>query len=339
MCVSEKTLQKWVKEDIEAKLKPIAGYLNSVLRNLRRKSFVSALSELIEAKKRADNSFGGMPVEIIVKDDRVYPLKEGVEGEKKELYSFISTTITEFIGNIRIELIEPDKKFTYATDGRINRTPKVYVSYFDETGRTPISRFPLKAAFIRGNGRLVENPRTGEDGIADINIEWIDPSNSETTIKVSIDYERLGIKEGDVITSPGILIPLTKLQTVAVFVNINAPDFLDRLREILRDAGYDVVISNTSDVVRVREELHADNLLTVEIKSSATGPDAFGLYTGCVSGNARMFLTSGRELFTISCPTVREEHISRDGAVSAALSRFQTLCIREIENRIKAPQR
>jgi hypothetical protein len=280
-----------------------------------------------------------MPVEIIIKDDRVYPLKEGVEGEKTELYSFISTTITEFIGNIRIELIEPDKKFTYATDGRINKTPKVYVSYFDETGRTPISRFPLKAAFIRGNGRLVENPRTGEDGIADINIEWIDPSNSETTIKVSIDYERLGIKEGDVITSPGILIPLTKLQTVAVFVNINAPDFIDRLKEILRDAGYDVVISDSSDVVKVREELHADNLLTVEIKRSATGPDAFGLYTGYVSGNARMFLTSGKELFTISCPTVREEHISRDGAVSAALSRFQTSCIKEIENRIKAPQR
>jgi hypothetical protein len=282
-------------------------------------------------------------------DTDVLSLKEAQErkiaGTQEELFSFINGKITDLMAGIKI--IPLDENISYTAEGKVSRSPRVQVVLEEKMEKIPIQGFPLKAKFVSGNGKLLEEFNSAAYGIAEINIEQVEPSFREAVVEVSVNSEKLGIRKEDIVTLPAVGIKLTKLQTAAVYVNFTnvgstayIPEFVAKLKDLLSNAGYSVVDTSSKDISRVRSELNVDFLLSVELRTTATGPDAFGAYTAYISGEARMFSTDdAREIFVVSCPQAKGEHLSKSAAGLDAFSRISTKFLTQIEQKIKTLRR
>lgn len=345
MCVSEETVNQWVTKDIETKLSPILGYLNSVLREIKNKNYTTALSILIKTKEVAEDKLAGMLAEVVVTEDEVFSLrtaeKRNIQGKKEELFSFINKKITEILSNVKLSCL--DENITYNSEGRLNKNLRIQVAYQEKENKVPMRLLPLKSKFVSGGGTVLENFTTDEYGIAEVPITNVNPLYPETVIEIKLDEEKIGIKKEDVATLPTVFVKLTKIKTVAIyvsFVNIDKEteiaDFENQLKSLLINVGCSVINSPTKDINYVRTKLYADYFLIVELKTTATGPDAFGVYTAYISGNAKIVATSdNRDLFVVSCPTGKGEHLSKTAAGRDAFSRAYKTFLKTIEEKIQ----
>lgn len=350
MCASEKTVKKWVAEDIETKLKPILTHLNSALKSCTRKEFGPAVTNLLKARDEAEDKFAGMSIGLKIKGEQAFPFSDKMEGQPVEVISFISSKITELIGGIR--LIPLDENIVYTAGGIINRNPRIQVVFEEESTdeRTPLANLPLRARFATGSGEQQEELTSRWNGLVVLDISYVDPSFRNTIIEVAIDGKKLGIREEDLVTLPVLSVRVPKMQTAVIsviFINgdgtIAIPEFVSNLRNLLASNGYSVIdysVSGTvtpQDMRRARDELNADYLLSVNLMARTIGPDAFGAYTADIRGEAKMFsLHQETESFTVSCPHARGEHLSKTAACLDAFFRISSSFLREIEQNIRS---
>ena len=338
LCVSEETVNEWVREDLRKKKQPIEQYVNSASKELKAKKYSSALANLVKARNLSERLFTGMSIE------------SELNGTPVELNSFIGTKIAELMGGI--EIIELDKNVVYTAEGKIKPQPRIQMIFKDDVSgeKTPLENFPLKARFISGKGKLIEEFNTGSLGMTELNISEIDPSNRSTSIKVEIDLEQLKVKKTDILRVPSVSITMKKMQTIALAtafynagIKTNITSFSNDLRDFTIRNGYGVVdYTNMSkditshDRREARESLNADYLLAVVLITKIEGPDAFGFFTSHINGSAKLYsLDDDNELFAINSPAGTGEHLDKSGAGFEAFSKVSNAFIDRIKERIK----
>ncbi len=337
--LSRKKYDEYVTEDLRRKKAKVLGFLKPGLEAINGRNFALALNTLIKAGKEIKKFFGETPIET------------EINGEKLELNSFTQSKIATLINNLEIKPL--DKKVNYDAEGKPSVNPRVYVAYREEGGaEARVANIPLVAKIVYPTGEekiVTYGIKTSTDGLAEIVIEHIDASKNHALLEVKLGEKEIGIQPEQKFITPICHIYLHKIQTIAISVvffnnhhRILPVGFVDEVKQTLLDKGYgtiDYAIQGervTNQDKRGAQDLHADYLLSMKITALGGGPDMYGMCWSKASSRIVLYsIPQGKELFALSGPSAKGEHVTVSGAGWEAFSKVKPGLIKLLKSKLK----
>lgn len=326
--ISKSKYKEKVERDLDTKKMMIRTAILNGNKEFENRNFMSALNDWVNADTYLDNFFGDLPLRDDLNND----------SSMVEVHAYIDGRISSFFGSShlsRLSASRPDgdkAKIFYDTFGNVNMQPSVYAQYESATGKKyPITQLPLKAEILEGEGKITEKIITGTYGQTELRINYIDPKNKFSTIKVDIDTDVInGLKKFSLPPLSSLTIKMLKEKSVAlsvIFYNNSqpekSPDLENRIKTLILDNGYSVVnfsipgqSVDNKDVEKAKQT-NADYLLVVNLAtggiSQVGGYD--NMYSANCSGSISLYnLQTGHVVATQNVPAESGFGVSAQGA-------------------------
>jgi hypothetical protein len=335
--ISKSAYDEKVQKEVRAKIDRIVQYINEGTKSLKLKSFTGAIEHFLNAERWLSEDFGDLPVKEDIN-------KDGIDDD---LGAVIETNLTNIVQDMKLESL--DEKIVYDTNGVVSKNPTVYLSYEEKTGKTtPMINIPLKATFIKGEGKITDVPlKTDRLGVVRIPVERIDPEYKEAVVRVEVDMKSLGL-EGKLSPSPCDL-NLTKKRAIAYSVNFfnsgvreTPTSIIDSVKSTIVEYGYATVPVNINGREVVDNELKAVADLNVDylvlIVASASGGKVgdYEMYYSNVASKVLYYEMPDRNLiFSMEGPSSKGYGTSLSSAGWDALGKIKSNLMIKLKDKIK----
>ncbi|MEA3499911.1 MAG: hypothetical protein U9R41_02665 [Candidatus Marinimicrobia bacterium] len=344
--ISKSKYKERVKKDLETKRTMIRTAIIGGNEEFENRNYMTALNNWLNAYQYIENFFGELPLLVDLNNDSIMV----------EVHSYIDGKINKFFGSIQLsrltskQLNEGNKKVFYNMQGKVNRQPSFYVQYENSNGeKFPISQFPLSAKIVEGEGKITNNITTGNYGQAELRINYIEPKNKFSTIKVKIDIDEInGLNKFSLPLLSSLTINLEKEKSMALSVKFynydqteKSPNLESKLKTLLMDNGYSVANIlikgfnvNDKDIENAKKT-NADYFLAINLSSGNTskvgGYD--NMYTANCSGIISLYnLETGQIVATENIPVKSGFGVSAQGAGWDAFGKRINLTVDKTRN-------
>lgn len=317
-----------VEKDLETKKMMIRTAIINGNKEFENKNYMPALNSWVNAYQYLDNFFGELPLRDDLNND----------SNMVEVHSYINGKINKFLGNVRLSRLssshpnEGNTKVFYDIRGKVNIQPSVYVQYENANAeKFPISQLPLSVEIVEGEGTITKNITTGNYGQAELRINYIEPKNKFSTIKVKIDIDKInGLNKFALPLLSSLTIDMVKEKSMALSVQFynyeqieKSPNLESKIKNLLMENGYSVVnilingLNINEKDVKNAKKTNADYFLAINLSSGNTskvgGYD--NMYTANCSGIVSLYnLETGQIVATENIPPESGFGVSAQGA-------------------------
>ncbi|MFH1956902.1 MAG: hypothetical protein ABIJ15_00310 [bacterium] len=331
--VSKEKYKQTVLKELENKKAKIITHLRAGLKAYKSKLITQALHNFIQAQMWYEEFFHQVPLNMDIDND----------GKTEELGALIDVYLSSMLKSIKFS--RGEKRYTYGLDGRIIKKPQISVYFEEEEKEIPVSRLPLTAKFVRGEGNISDLKLiTGDYGEAVIPVDYINSEMGEAVIQIDIDLKLSNM------VAPFYRINLEKRKGAVysvVFIRegeVSRPTSIrDSLKSLLSRYGYDMeeIRASKSEPSELDIEnavqTNADYYIFVSIKSIGGKQVAdYDMYKTQVKSKISVFnLTENRLLSSVEGPSAEGFGSSKDAAASNGLEKIKTELIALLEEEIK----
>ena len=180
------------------------------------------------------------------------PLETMYNGQDIYLLNTIHSSLQQVLGMISLKPVQPEID---ATIGRGLVDPILFRAFYIQS---PIANFPLFYSFLKGEGELIENDKTGMNGLASCRVSNIVSADKMQVIKAEMAMDKLVTQEElnpiiqDIIKSlsipsANVLLNVVGPQVFIESTELNFGESLDvnyiepKLKEKLSEYGYSFV--------------------------------------------------------------------------------------------------
>ena len=326
--VNKSLYNKMVKKDMEAKKITIKTIINNGDKKFAENNYLSAVNDWLDAKKTLHSFFNNLPLQ-----DNL-----GENNNLQDVSAYLTSKIKYFFSGLYLNDISG--KIHYDSRGRLSKPVMINAKYQDETQRMhAVTKLPLKADFIAGQGNILGGITTSTYGQTKINVTYIDPANKNSNIRISVDTSRIkGLAEFSNLLIPHIDISLNKTRTVALSVCFNnngqsssPEDLKNTIQSNLLNQGLAIepvsistAVVNSDDIQRINQT-HADYLFYVYIKTHdcSTFGGYKNMYVGQCTGTVFVYkLPQGNLVASQQLKTTKGYASSASGAGWDAYSKL-----------------
>jgi hypothetical protein len=209
----------------------------------------------------------------------------------------------------------------------------------------PMTNFPIKTKFIKGDGKLIPNVNTGNYGEIEIQVNYVNPKFNETILESTIDTAKIeGLELFSIPTLPKATKKLQKTKTIAILAtfengNIEIPTSINNeIKAIFIGEGFNVIELNTkvstfsSQLARIAIQKNADYLFTAFSKVT----DSFqvggyeNMYKATCGGNVALYKLPNEKLVNVSeLESVEGFGISAEGSGWDAFGNIKSKLLEE----------
>ncbi|MCK5822921.1 MAG: hypothetical protein KAG95_02895 [Bacteroidales bacterium] len=268
--INKSIYNEMVKKDMEAKKTMIKTMINIGDKKFAENNYLSAVNDWLDAKKKLSVFFNKLPLQ-----DNL-----GENNNLQDVSAYLTGKITYFFSGLYLNDISG--KIHYDSRGRLSKPVMINAKYQDEIQKMhPVTKLPLKADFIAGQGNILGGITTSTYGQTKINVTYIDPADKNSNIRITVDTSRIkGLSDFPNLLIPHIDILINKTRTVALSVcfnnngnNLSPEDLKNNIQSNLLNQGLAIEpvsistdVVNSDDIQRINQ-IHADYLFYVYIKT------------------------------------------------------------------------